>query len=199
MANTDTGAALTTRHRQQQRTLRALTLRDLIRLWRGVDPTNLSGTIGPFTEAAVLLIRQRFGDSAGLASSYFQEFRQAEGATGTAAIVRPDPPPREVVAGAVRGAGLSGIMNARRAGFPVQAAADNGLVKVSGTTASLVLAGGRKLITEAALGDRRARGWQRLTRGETCDFCRGLSGRVFASQADFETHDHCDCTAEPVY
>lgn len=199
MAETAEGAALTVRHQRQIQTLRSLTLRDLIRLWRGVDVTNLSGTIGPFTEAAALLIRARFADSSGLAAGYFRDFREAEGVAGTASVIQPDPPPREIVAASVRGAGLSGIVNARKAGFSTERAAENGLVKVAGAATSLVLAGSRQLITEAAVGDRRSRGWRRVTSGENCKWCNQLAGVVFPDSVDFQKHDHCDCSAEPAY
>lgn len=174
-------------------------MRDLLRIWRGVDPTNLKGTVSPFAQTAAVLIAARFADSAGLAVQYFQDFRRAEGVTGTAFIERPDPPPAEKLAGSVRGAGITGIVNARRAGFPVQAAADQGFVKVAGSAAALVLMGGRKVITEAAVGDRRAQGWQRVTTGDNCDFCSRLAGTLQSSAGDFPAHDHCDCSAEPVY
>lgn len=199
MASTDAGRTLTVAHRRQQQTLRAATLRDLLRVWRGVDPTNLKGTISPFAQTAAILIAARFADSAGLAVQYFQDFRRAEGVSGTAFIERPDPPDSEKLVGTVRGAGLTGIVNARRAGFPVQAAADQGFVKVAGSAAALVLLGGRQVITEAAVGDRKARGWQRVTSGENCDFCSSLAGTLQSSPGDFPAHDHCDCSAEPVY
>lgn len=199
LASTDEGRRLVERHETQQRTLRSATLADLIRLWRSVDPTNLAGTIGPFTEAAALLIRSRFGDSAGLAAGFYQALRRAEGVSGTATVVRPDPPEREEVAASVRGAGLSGIINARRAGRSVEAATDNGLVKVAGSAATLVLAGGRRLLTEASVSDPRSRGWRWNTTGENCPFCSDRSGTVFSAESRFRTHDHCDCRPEPVF
>lgn len=202
MAKTEEGQRLTSQYRESELSLRALVLRDLARLWRGVDPTNLEGTIRPFVDAATLLIRERYGNSVGLASRYFREFRQAEGISGTVAIVTPEPPPRDVTAGVIRGAALSGIINARRAGFPVAAAADNGFVKVSGSTSNLVLSGGRGLVSRAAESDRRARGWQRVESSSACDWCKKLEARgpVYSQQsAFFEAHDHCGGTAEPVY
>jgi hypothetical protein len=43
---------------------------------------------------------------------------------------------------------------------------------------------------------------QRVLGGAGCDFCQMLAGRgeVYSAEtADFEAHDHCGCTAEPIY
>ena len=50
--------------------------------------------------------------------------------------------------------------------------------------------------------DSAAVGWQRVTSGESCAFCRMLAGRgaVYrANTARFASHAHCDCSAQPVF
>lgn len=139
MARTEGGAALTQAHRGAQLSLRAALLRDLLVLWRVVDPVDLAGTIGRFAGAAAVLVRARHRDSAGLAAGYLRRFREAEGIGGEAAPRMAESPLLGAVEGLVRGAGLSGIINARRAGFSPQAAARNGLVKVSGDAGRLMM------------------------------------------------------------
>jgi hypothetical protein len=60
----------------------------------------------------------------------------------------------------------------------------------------------RDTITESAVEDPQARGWQRVTSGGSCDFCTMLAGRgaiYTESSSDFESHDHCNCSAEPAW
>jgi hypothetical protein len=204
MARTEAGARLTQQHRARQVAVRAAALRDLTHLWRAVDPTDLARTIGPFSEGAGVAIQARHRDSAALASRYFRAFRAAEGVRGLMTIVAGDAPALELAAGLVRGAGLAGIIRARRAGFSTDAAARRGLVRAAGTTSDLVLSGGREVVTQATSADPATQGgrWQRVTSDEPCSFCAALAaqGPVFTAEtADFEAHDHCACQAEPAY
>lgn len=203
MARTVAGAQLTEAHRRQLLGLRAATLRDLLVLWRMVDVTDLSGTINRWALAAALLARERHREAGGLAARYLELFRRAEGLSGTVPVEVPDPPVIEALMGELRGAALSGIINARKAGQSVQAAANNGLVKASGSMTSLVLDGARETVLRMVRRDRQALGWQRVTSGDPCPFCRMLASRgaVYKSRrtAEFEAHDHCSCTVEPYY
>lgn len=211
MARTAEGAALTQAHRRQQVQIRAGALRDLTTLWRAVDPADLSRTIEPFARAASVMLRERNRESATLAGRYFRRFRDAEGVAGSAfSVFTPDPPPRDVVLAAVRGAALSGIINARRRGISVPAAARNGFVKASGSATSLVLRGSRETLLGATASDRASTGrWQRITDPDACAFCAMLASRgaVFvpgggvstSSDITFSAHGNCACQAEPAY
>lgn len=60
----------------------------------------------------------------------------------------------------------------------------------------------RETITGSAVADPAARGWQRVGSGGSCGFCAMLLGRgaVYTeSSADFQSHDHCNCSAAPVF
>ena len=203
MARTPEGEALTRVHRQRQLAVKAAVVRDVTRLWRGVDPTNLAGTIGPFAEASAVVVRARHRDSVSVASRYFRNFRQVEDISGLLPAPRPvQPPPLPVAAEVSRGASLAGIINARKRGFSPQAAARNGLVKVAGAASGLTMAGGRETLIGFLAEDDQALGWQRVTAADPCAFCAMIASRgaVFsASSADFESHDHCSCTPEPFY
>lgn len=202
MARTAAGAVLTRRHYLAQLGVRAATSRDVMTLWNVVDPTNLRGTYDTFARAAVLLAQARHATSAGVAADYQERFRKAEKVAGRAAVKLASPLRAADALGLIRGAGLSGIINARSAGFSPQAAAHNGLVKVLGTAARLVLGGGRDTIIESVAADPQTAHWQRVTAVSPCEFCSMLAerGAVFsADTADFEAHDHCSCTAEAAY
>ncbi len=203
MARTPEGAVLTRRHYVAQLGVRAATSRDVMQLWGTVDPTNLTGTYDRFARAATVLTRARHGTSSGVAASYQEEFRKAEKVAGRAAIKLGAALTPADALNAIRGAGLSGIINARQRGFSPQAAARNGLVKVLGTATRLVLGGGRDTILESVAADTQVTHWQRVTSGEPCAFCAMLAtrGAAFTAEesAGFEAHDHCSCSAEAAY
>lgn len=205
MARTEAGAALTHVHRQAQIALRADVLADLSRMWRlfarpGEDPMAL---FERFAAAAEIIIRQRHDDSAGLALAYFEEFRRREGVGGEAPRRVAPTPPGEVAREALAVAGRSGVAAALRSGRTAAEASNNGLVRVLGAAADLVLGGGRRTLTDLIRADRQASGWQRVTSGSPCPFCRMLAGRgaVYktARSATFQAHTHCSCTPEPYY
>jgi hypothetical protein len=50
--------------------------------------------------------------------------------------------------------------------------------------------------------DSKAVGWRRVTSGTGCSFCRMLAARgvIYKHEtARFASHDHCSCTAQPVF
>lgn len=203
VALTLAGDQLTRQHRQAQLQLRAATLADLVTLWDVVDPANLPGTIGPFTSAATTVVQARHATSAGLAASYFEAFRAAEGIPGRAAPRLAASLPADAAAGALRGSALAGIVNARRAGLSIEEALRQGLVRVSGQATTLVLSGGRETILRSGAADPRRPRWARVSGGDSCAFCAMLASRgpVFRSEdtAGFEAHDHCVCEPELAY
>lgn len=202
MARTDAAAALTEQQRTRQATLRAATLRDFVELWPQWsldDP----GSMNDMAAAAATLARESHRDSAVLAGSYFEDFRRAENVDGQAQARLADRLDRREAQEAIRGAGLSGAVNARRRGSAMREAMRNGLVKASGAMAQLTLSGGRQTITQSVQADRQARGWTRVTAGNPCAFCAMLASRGAAyrgqSSAGFQAHNHCRCVAEPAY
>lgn len=59
----------------------------------------------------------------------------------------------------------------------------------------------RLTVTDSSIADPGARGWKRTGLGR-CAFCRMLLGRgaVYTeASADFKSHDHCQCGAEPAF
>lgn len=203
MARTREGALLTERHRLLQVRLRAATLRDLLTLWGMVRPDDLQGTIGPFAKAGAIMVRAGRRASGAAAARYYAEFRRIEGVRGTTTVTPAASLEPGVGEGLLLGAGISGIVNARRRGATVEAATRNGFVKVGGSAAGLVLGGGRETLLDAISSDRQALGFQRVTSGNTCAFCAMVAsqGVVFKDEAgaDFQAHDHCGCTAEPAF
>lgn len=60
----------------------------------------------------------------------------------------------------------------------------------------------RYTVARNSVEDRAARGWRRVGSGASCSFCSMLLGRgaVYTeATADFTSHDHCNCGAEPAF
>jgi hypothetical protein len=192
---------LTRQYRAQSLTLRAQTIRDLLKLWPALDWRNLERTYPAwFTGAAALVQRDRTR-SAGLASLYLKAHRLAAGVPGEPAIRLAGAAPAEQVATALRVTTLVAIKKSTLAGKSAEIAMRDAFVQSSGAATRLVLDAGRDTIRETAVSDPQTAGWQRVTSGG-CDFCEMLAGRgdVYTeASADFASHDHCACSAEPVY
>lgn len=202
MARTAAAEGLTEAHRGIQLRIIAGLMRDLAVLWRPVDPTDIRGTLNPFTDAASVVTVAARRASASAAQGYYRMFRQVEGVPGTFdAALAPDPPP-DVLRGGLFGAGARGIIDARRRGLDVAAAAQNGLVRASGAAVQIAANGGRETLLVAVLRDPAAIGYQRVTDGDPCAFCRMIASQGIVSydgSAGFEAHAHCGCTAEPAF
>lgn len=202
MARTPEGDVLTRQHRQRQLALRAAVIADLTRLWPLWDLEDFD-SFDRFIAAAVPLIRARNRDSAGLAAGYYQAFRTVEGVDGNATPQLAERPDVTKLRVSLRATGLTGAAKALKAGMSPQEARRAGFVRVSGAAVRHTLNGARETIIQSADRDSQARGYQRVTSGNTCDFCLMLSSRgpVYETQstASFKPHDFCDCHPEPVY
>lgn len=195
-------SALTAQHRTSQLALRALVLRDVTRLWGTWQPGRVA-TYGDFADLAATLIAARHVESAGLGAAYYRAMRRAYNVAGADT---PRLPPRlgaDDIVPSLRATGLAGTMRALRVGFSVQAASRAGLVQALGSAGRLVLNGGRDAVLTSAGADGRAAGWRRVTSGDACKFCSMLASRGPAYKgersAEFLAHDHCACSAEPVF
>jgi hypothetical protein len=201
MARTDQAAALTEQHRQAQLAVRTTTLRDFLLLWPLWNGD--TSTFGHLVQATQPLVRTYHGISAALAASYYEAFRRAEEALGqTASQLAPPIDPTQL-ATSMYVTGQAMTRDAISGGAQPAEARRTALVRVSGAVTRHVLAGGRDTILQSVEADPEALGWARVTDGDPCAFCLTLASRgaVYKTEqsASFEAHDHCGCTAEPVY
>jgi hypothetical protein len=195
-------APLTERHRVAQLALRAQVLRDLSRLWPAMDWQQIDRTFPLWAEAVGALILRHRATSAGLASAYLQAFRFSEGVAGTAPVVLAPRLPDEQIRTALRVTAAVSLKAAATQGVAREQAMANAFVRSSGAVTRLVLDAGRETVRASTLADPKARGWQRVTSARACEFCQMLAGRgaVYSDRTvDFTAHDHCGCSAEPVY
>ena len=202
MAATLAGARLTSQHRSAQVALRAITLRQVLQVWPAFDPDQAAKSWPPVENALLAIIGQRRAESAALAAGYFEAFRAAERIGGTAAPIV-SAFDAEAMARAKTSLQVTGyvtterLMALKRPG-PARAA----LVRVSGAVTRHVLDGGRQTLLASVRSDRHAVGWARVVSGNACSFCAMLASRGAAygeRSGDFQSHDHCACSLEPVY
>lgn len=192
---------LTRNYRAQTIALRAQTIRDLQRLWPALDWRDLARTYPAwFTGASALVTRDRARSTA-LAGLYLKAHRLQAGVAGDVAIQAAAAAPAEQVATALRVTTLVAIKRSTLAGKTAELAMRDAFVQSSGAATRLVLDAGRDTIRRTAIADPETAGWKRVTSGG-CDFCQMLAGRgdVYTeASADFASHDHCACSAAPVY
>lgn len=203
MARTSRGVALTEAHRAAQAEILGRVSARLSNGWGDVDPEDLRGTLDPWVAGALASTVAGWRASVLAAFRYYAALRAAEGFGAWADLPLPEAPPVEETRSAVVGPAVRGIMVARRDGATPSEAKSRALVRVTGSVVSAVASGGRSMILGAAAADPVAVGYQRVTDGDPCAFCRMLASRgIFAvseGAAGFKAHGHCGCTAEPAF
>lgn len=193
---------LTQTHRAQQLVLRRATVAQMARLWPALDWARLDTTYPAFALRVARLVQVNRATSAGLAAAYLRAFRKASGVPGDAKAVFAEALVADQFSASLRTTSVVALKNAAAAGTARDEALGNALTLTSGAVARLVLNAGRETTTATITADPEASGWQRVLGSGGCPFCRMLAGRgaVYgAASADFASHDHCGCSAEPVY
>ena len=201
MAGTPTGSALTEQHRKAQIQIKAAALADYLKLWpvwEGDEDSFIQLVV-----ASIVLVRGYHLISAQTAGNYFQSYRIAEGAKGTALTKLADPVDEEKVRAALFATGQIAVKDSLEAGNAPQRVREVALTRTSGAVSTQILNGGRETLLHSVQGDKSALGWARVTDSDPCAFCALLAGRgpVYKSDAaaKFQAHGECACTAEPVY
>lgn len=177
-------------------------MRDMASMWRDTfDLSDVRASSTLVTARSLDLIEPAHRQSASNGAAYYGRVRGAAGVGGAVAIE-----PVAFAAGPVRDTmtytSRVALLQSIKAGKTPEQAAHTALTRTLGSAARIATSGGRDTITRTMRGDKRAKGWQRVTGGEPCYFCAMLSGRggVYSSDTvDFETHDFCQCEPEPVF
>lgn len=179
----------------QQAALASLLTDPLEAAWLRLDLANLKATLPDFTTAVTALVQQ-YGRSSGTTAAIdYSAQRAAAGIRGTF-TVRPAPPASFEEVDKSIGWATKGL-------WDEQPDIESAKTLIKGVTEKAVLDTGRNTIINAVHSDRRARGWAREVEPGACSFCLLLAtrGAVYRSEktADFKSHDHCRCTAVPVF
>lgn len=147
--------------------------------------------------AAVLAeIAAKYGDAAAtLAADFYDDLREQVVQSGGRFTPRLAAVPGLERFEALAGWGIGPLFGANPDAATALNKLNGGLTLVVGNTY-------RETIMGSSIADPAARGWQRVADGRACGFCRMLESRgsVYSeSGADFASHDHCGCTAEPAF
>lgn len=181
-------------HQEGQAALAGLVPALLAQAWPLLDLANLRDTLPAF-KAAVLAVVTHYGRaSAAAALEHYRAERLAAGVHTRVTLPMPPDPTPDVVASAVDWA-LTDLW-----GPPSPQVEQASLAKLEGAVQRLVLDQGREAVLTAVHSDPQAKGWARIPNVGACSFCLMLASRgaVYKSEssAEFQAHDHCECTAE---
>lgn len=204
MAATVEASRLTEVHRLAQLRIGTRTAAQTLAAWRMLDPADLDATAEAWLAVMTPLVQAARRTSARLAANYITTFRGIELGidAGTFVPVLAEDVPVEQVQTSLLVTGPAAVKIATARGLPLAKAVDIGKARSAGAAMRQAINGGRDTITESVRADRRALGWARATSGRACSFCMMLASRgpVYGEDmAGFEAHDHCSCSAEPVY
>ena len=167
--------------------------KDLAKFWARMNLSKVDAATNALADFVPLLTR-RYGDiAATVAADWYESLRgdaKVKGAKYRALAA--DPVAEEVSRQSVKSASV----------FLWTPDPDATLRALTGTVGRHVLQAGRDTITTNAVRDPKARGWQRVGSGKTCEWCQMMIGRgaVYTeASVSFEAHNRDQCGAEPVW
>lgn len=160
--------------------------RDLARLWRMVAAGAAADEA--LRDLLPAIIEQYGAAGAALAAEWYDEQREKAGVARAFTAVPVESSDR----------GAQALI-----GWALTEATDDASLRalILGGTQRRIADHVRYTVTDSAVADPSATGWQRTGSGE-CTFCAMLIGRgaVFSeASADFASHDHCGCSAVPAW
>lgn len=208
MAVSAAGRRLTEMHKRELLKLRTRTARELVELWKLIDPEALDASFAAYVGAALNLVAQNRQTSARLGSEYLRAFRTAEGVEGELRALERSTFDVTRVSETLR---INGPVRAKALiarGHHPSSALRTVLVVQTGVLTRFVQDAARETVDRGVADDLAALGWMRITDGDACAFCALLASRgpsyksretaLFADTGQ-RYHDHCGCTVEPVY
>lgn len=183
-------STLTRTHRRDLRVLTGQAERDLTILWRDFQTPDDARSM--LMRSLPQLVRVYGSAAATLGADYFDESREAAAAHGRF---------RAAPAATIDDGALETL--ARVAVGPLFGAKPNlasALVLARGGMQRHIANADRETVRVASVEDSRAQGWVRVGDGG-CDWCsQYLDGEVHHVEGyGFDAHDHCNCSAEPVF
>lgn len=188
-------------HRQAQNRLGAQAVLQMRAIWPLLDVDDLDGSFRRWLTAAVPLIQGQRSTSARLAANFLAASKTlAMGSGATFAPVLSETASVPAVTTSLLVTGPVSIKRAVLRSVPLARATATAEAASAAAAMRHVLNGGRETVIRTLADDSDARGWQRVASGNACKFCDLLDGKFHhADTADFEAHDGCSCSQEPVY
>jgi hypothetical protein len=196
-----TVAALTLAHRRSQIKLSASIIQELVTLWPSFDPLNIDRSWAALERAIMSIIADGRQSSSLLTEAYYRAAREAAGVATRLPLVALGGTTWEPAAlTSINVTGPILTKSAIAAKRPVASLAADALVRVSGAATRHALDGGRDTMNRYIKADKVK--YRRITSSNPCTFCSLLRdrGAVYLKETSgFRSHDHCSCTAEPVF
>lgn len=190
-------------HRLSQAVLAAMLTRDILAVWTTLDLAHVLTSWENIRTAVISLIRS--GAVRALADSerYYADMRALAGVPGDIPGLIPREMPLPLLRATIDMTGPGRLLGDIKRGQPIIQAMDRAGVNLAGASTRLVQQAGRDAVTALVANDQKAVGWSRITSGMPCAFCAMLASRgpVYKTekQAGFRAHNHCACTAMPVF
>ena len=195
------GQLLLSHYQRAQRSIAQQAAQAIYNLWlRMVDPEHFNDswqTLGPLVNG---IMATRYQATAANAAQYYANARVTAGFDHM--VVPGQEPDLQYISNVADAMGPGQFYHFL--GPDTDASVASGMANdaLRGASTRMVMMGGRDTITNAAHHDPQARGWERVIEPGSCGFCAMLAGRgaVYKeSTVDFRAHDHCHCTARPVF
>lgn len=183
--------ATTKRYRTDLDALVRLAEQDLAELWRRANSPSRARNL--LIDVLPRLVDVYGSAAATLAADWYEERRAAAEVTGRFTAITATLPDRGRTDALARW-GTQYL-------FTTEPDFNGALTLVAGGFQRIIADAGRYTVTGSSVADPKARGWERVGDGG-CEFCQMLIGRgsVYTeASADFESHDHCQCAAVPVF
>jgi hypothetical protein len=202
MATTAAGRELTEEYRLEQARLGARTVAQMRTVWPVLVPADMDNTAPLWVAVATPIIADHRAESAQLASAYLASFKGAETGLGAPPVVLADTIDRDAVATSLLVTGPYSLRRNLSQGVLFERALAAAEAGSAAAAMRHAMNGGRATILDSIAADPDALGWARATSGKACAFCAMLASRgpVYSERSvDFHAHDHCSCTAEPIY
>lgn len=189
-------------YRQRQLAIALAASRAIGSLWqRYIDPARMNESWASIRDMVLTLVRKYFDASAADSAQTYESMRVLAD-LGHRPVRMADLPQRELerVVGSQGPGHFFQQLPVVEDPIPASQAAD---LSLQSSSARLALKGGRQTMVQSVQSDPLATGWERTISPTACSFCSMLASRgaVYKSQksADFRAHDHCNCTAIPVF
>lgn len=193
-------AALLNRYRSNQALIATRVALAIVNLWdRVINPAKFAESWDGLSPLVQGMIEQHYNMSAAEAAQYYGSSRVMAGYPAVpvpGVSLRPG-----YLQTVVQSMGAGQFFHYLKEADAPEAAtmARDGL---RGAATRMTLLGGRDTITQAAVNDPVASGWERVITPGACGFCSMLAGRggVYSEKSvHFRAHDHCHCVARVVF
>jgi hypothetical protein len=191
---------LTLVHREAQLQLARTAMLELLQAWPQFDVRDIDNSWPLLERLLMQLMRSKRTASVALAQTYYRLFREAQGIATVPPLITLGTEWEQAALVSINVTGPVLTKSAIAAARPLELVVQDAFVRVTGAATRHILNGGREALSQSVRKDRA--GWQRVTSASPCRFCAMLRdrGAVYKEEtAKFLSHDHCACTAEPVF